>query len=47
MKVGKWKYYYESGNIKQRSNYSQNGEREGKWVEYDEDGNELLINFYK
>ena len=38
MRVGKWKYYYQSGNIKQLSRYSELGEREGKWIEYDEDG---------
>ena len=38
MRVRKWKYYYESGNIKQISSYSRLGEREGKWIEYDEDG---------
>ena len=38
MRVGKWKYYYESGNIKQISSYSRLGERKGKWIEYDEDG---------
>ena len=38
VKVGKWKYYYESGNIKQISRYSRLGERKGKWIEYDEDG---------
>ena len=38
VRVGKWKYYYQSGNIKQLSSYSELGEREGKWIEYDEDG---------
>jgi antitoxin component YwqK of YwqJK toxin-antitoxin module len=47
MKVGKWKYYYESGSIKQKSNYSRLGKRKGKWIEYDEDGKESLINTYE
>ena len=29
------------------SNYSKLGEKEGKWIEYDEDGKELLINIYE
>ena len=46
-KVGKWKYYYESGNIKQISRYSMLGERDGKWIEYDEDGEVIRTNIYE
>ena len=37
-RVGKWRYYYESGKLKQLSSYSQTGERSGKWIKYNENG---------
>lgn len=39
LRVGKWKYYYESGKIKQISSYNKIGQRSGKWINYDQDGN--------
>ena len=27
LRVGKWKYYYESGNLRQISSYSRDGQR--------------------
>ena len=47
MRVGKWRYYYESGKIKQISSYSKLGERQGKWIEYDEDGKKSKTTIYK
>ena len=46
-RVGKWRYYYESGNLKQGFNYSQIGERRGEWVKYDENGEIISIVNYK
>ena len=38
-RIGVWKYYYSSGIIRQKSRYSNNGERKGKWTVYDSIGN--------
>ena len=46
-RVRKWKYYYESGNIKQTSSYSMLGEKKGKWIEYDEDGQVIRTVIYE
>tara|TARA_B100001175_G_scaffold253905_1_gene221560 strand:+ start:1359 stop:1709 length:351 start_codon:yes stop_codon:yes gene_type:complete len=46
-RVRKWKYYYESGNIRQISSYSMLGEKKGKWIEYDEDGQVIRTVIYE
>ena len=46
-KVGKWKYYYESGNLRQTSSYSRNGQRSGKWIKYEENGDIIEVIEYK
>ena len=46
VRIGKWKYYYESGTLKQVSNYSRTGQRSGKWIEYKENGDvEKVVNY--
>ena len=41
------KYYYESGSLKQISNYNKIGQREGEWTEYDENGNVVRSVIYE
>ncbi|MBU2951526.1 hypothetical protein KO493_12540 [Tamlana agarivorans] len=44
---GKFKdYYYETGVLREEGSY-KNGKKEGKWYEYDEDGNILNTTYYE
>ena len=46
VRVGKWKYYYESGALRQVSSYSKTGQRSGKWTVYKENGDiDTIINY--
>ncbi|MDO6758982.1 hypothetical protein Q4566_02120 [Tamlana sp. 2_MG-2023] len=44
---GKFKdYYYETGALKEEGSY-KNGKKEGKWCEYDKDGNVITTIYYE
>ena len=44
-RIGKWKYYYENGNLKQISQYN-NGDRVGHWFKLDISGDTIWSEKY-
>ena len=39
-RIGKWRYYYESGSLRQVS-YYKDGERDGTWVRFTQEGDKI------
>ena len=45
--IGNWEFYFSTGILKSKGSYNQSGNKEGKWLTYDEDGHLKMMETFK